>query len=333
VLEGVPAGAQLDALEAIGPVTVEGAPGPISAKNVIDYLRSEHDAQRGAADPKAYIGRLANAMIAKVQSSAATLDLWALGAAFRRALNERHLLLHIPSAAGSVGRRGWDGAVQPGPADFLMVVDTNMGYNKANAYVSETISYTVDLSAPSAPAAAAQIHYAHGLSDQKPCVQFDDGTQFASYAGWMHRCLYDYLRVLVPRGSQLTDSTTQPVLDGWMDSGAGDDGAVTAAEGAAGTSELSTFQVIPFGQQRDVVLQYRLPQAVLTHDAQGWHYRLRVQKQAGTAALPFNIDVRLPARATLVDAQPQPAARAGGSLHFAGRLAGDQVIEITFRDQ
>jgi hypothetical protein len=300
---------------------------------VIDYLRSEHDAQRGAGDPKAYIGRLANAMLAKVQSNSANLDLWALASAFRRALNERHLLLAIPDAAQLVGRRGWDGAVQPGPSDFLMVVDTNMGYNKVNAHVSESISYTVDLSDPSAPAATATIHYAHGLNDQKPCVQFDDAPADGGYAGWMRRCYYDYLRVLAPHGSRLTDSTTQPVPDAWMDSGVGDDGAVTLADGVAGTGEMSTFQVIPFGQQRDTVLQYRLPAAVLTRDAQGWHYQLHIQKQAGTGALPFAVDLRLPARATLVDAVPLPAARTGGSLHFAGSLSEDQVISITFREQ
>src|SRR5215207_3569268 len=151
-------------LAAIGPVAVEGSPAPISAQNVFDYLRSEHDAQRGAADPKAYIGRLANAMLLKVQADAASLDLWALASAFRRALNERHLLLAIqnPAVAPILSRHGWDGAVQAGSADFLMVVDTNMGYNKVNAHISESISYTVDLSDPSAPAAMATIHYAHG---------------------------------------------------------------------------------------------------------------------------------------------------------------------------
>jgi hypothetical protein len=322
-------------LAAIGPVTVEGSPAPISAQNVFDYLRSEHDAQHGAADPKAYIGRLANAMLLKVQANAASLDLWALASAFRRALNERHLLLAIQNTtvAPILSRHGWDGAVQAGSADFLMVVDTNMGYNKVNAHITESISYTVDLSDPSAPAATTTIHYAHGVNDQKPCVQFDDATAAESYASWMRRCYYDYLRVLVPHGSQLSDSSTQPVPDAWMDSGIGDDGSVTLADGAAGTSELSTFQVIPFGQQRDTVLQYRLPSTVLTRDAQSWHYRLHIQKQAGTGALPFSIDLRLPPGAALVEAVPLPAARTGESLHFAGRLSVDQTIVITFRGQ
>ena len=152
-----------DLLTAIGPVTVEGAPAPITAANVFDYLRSEHDAQGGAPDPKAYIGSLANAMLAKLQSNTANLDLWALALAFRRALSERHLLVAVQDAVAApiFSRHGWDGAVQPGAADFLMVVDTNMGYNKVNARITESISYTVDLSDPSAPVATAIIRHTH----------------------------------------------------------------------------------------------------------------------------------------------------------------------------
>jgi hypothetical protein len=80
-------------------------------------------------------------------------------------------------------------------------------------------------------------------------------------------------------------------------------------------------------------MRYRLPAAVITRDAQGWHYRLRIQKQAGTGAVPFAINLWLPPGATLVGAFPLPAARTGGSLHFAGRLSEDQTITITFQGQ
>ena len=70
---------------------------------------------------------------------------------------------------------------------------------------------------------------------------------------------------------------------------------------------------------------------MLTHDPQGWHYRLHIQKQAGTGALPFTIDLRLPPGAGLIEALPLPAARIGGSLHFAGSLAQDRTVEITFQ--
>ena len=84
-------------LAAIGPVTVGDSPAPISAKNVIAYLRSEHDLAQSAAK-KAYIGRLANAMAAQIEAQSNQVDLWKLLAALRRVLNERHLQLALADA-------------------------------------------------------------------------------------------------------------------------------------------------------------------------------------------------------------------------------------------
>jgi len=118
----------------------------------------------------------------------------------------------------------------------------------------------------------------------------------------------------VPSGSRLLGSSTQPVPDAWMASGAGDDGTVRMTDGSAGTGELSVFQVVGFGERRETTFRYQLPAAVLARDDQGWHYRLRVQKQAGINAIPLAVNVRLPPRAALVAAAPGPAAQTGGSL-------------------
>ena len=37
-------------------------------------------------------------------------------------------------------------AVQPGVNDFLMLVDSNLGYNKVNAQIRQEATYLVDLS-------------------------------------------------------------------------------------------------------------------------------------------------------------------------------------------
>ncbi|MBK9942209.1 MAG: DUF4012 domain-containing protein [Kouleothrix sp.] len=317
-------------LDAIGPVAVEGSPQPIGAANVFDYLRSEHDAQKGQVNPKAYIGRLANAMIAKVEGQAGSLDLWGLALAFRRALRERHLLLDLPPgpAAELFARHGWNGAVQPGADDFLMAVDMNMGYNKVNAFVERAITYTVDLRTPSVPQVVLTLHHHNPVASAAACTQFTDDVQ--SYANWMQRCFYDYMRVLVPRGSTLASADTKPVPDAWMESGVGDDGTVAQAEGVAGTTELSVFQVIGFGETRDTVLRYQLPAGVLTRSEQGWRYRLRLQKQPGTLAVPYVVELKLPPNAAIVAASPAPRID-GQTLRFSGALAIDQVIELVFR--
>src|SRR5262249_22569635 len=154
-------------------------------------------------DSKAYIGRLATAMVARIEAQGTSLDIWQLAAAIRRALSERHVLIDAqnPVAAQLFARHGWNGAVRPGKADFLMVVDSNVGYNKVNPNIKEEINYTVDLSDPAAPMATLTVRHTNTVVSQDMCVQFDD--LHTTYADWMRRCFYNYLRVLAPRGSRL----------------------------------------------------------------------------------------------------------------------------------
>lgn len=317
-------------LEVLGPVNVEGSTTPVSSQNVLTYLRSEHDEQKGQQNPKAYIGRLANAMLAKVNNTGAHLDAWRLALALRRALYERHLLLDVPNpqAQALFARYGWNGAVQPGTTDFLMPVDTNMGYNKVNANVTTAISYVLDLSEPSAPQAVLTLRHHNAAQSHDTCTQFRDDKN--SYADWMQRCFYDYMRVLVPHGSEFIGANTLPVPDAWMESGVGDDGTVHVAEGAGGTTELSVFQVISFGETRDTVLRYKLPTTIVTRDAQGWHYRLRIQKQPGTLATSFSVSIKLPVGASVLHASPALATTGRQQAQFVGKLTSDILIDINF---
>jgi len=66
---------------------------------------------------------------------------------FVASLNEHHLLLKFdgPSMTDILARHRWDGTVRPKKGDFLMAVDTNVGFNKTNAVVTSTMVYDVDL--------------------------------------------------------------------------------------------------------------------------------------------------------------------------------------------
>ncbi len=63
-----------------------------------------------------------------------------------KALDDRSIQGWVNNA--QVQRRvdaaGWDGALRPtADADFLAVVDTNMGYNKVDAAIQRALEYSV----------------------------------------------------------------------------------------------------------------------------------------------------------------------------------------------
>ena len=88
------------------------------------------------------------------------------------------------------------------------------------------------------------------------------------------RCYFDYIRVFAPAGSELVD------VDGI------DPQTVTSAPGEQGTQQFGGYLVLPPNSSKDVTFSYRLPPGI-TLDG----YALRVQRQAGTKALPIRVTV------------------------------------------
>ena len=97
-----------------------------------------------------------------------------------------------------------------------------------------------------------------------------------------------------------------------------------------GRGTYGLFFALAPGEQREVRLAWQLaPGTVQEKDGQ-LRYRLLVQKQSGTPAIPLNLAVALPAGAELRSSSPEPVEVAGDLVRFSLRLATDQVIDITF---
>ena len=56
---------------------------------------------------------------------------------------------------------GWTGAVEPGDGDTLMVVDTNVGWNKVNSLVDRTTVYRITPRDDGSAEAVLEITYQH----------------------------------------------------------------------------------------------------------------------------------------------------------------------------
>jgi len=64
----------------------------------------------------------------------------------------------------------WDGVVRRGNGDFLMAVDTNVGFNKTNRVVNAIMVYDIDLTKQTTPIGSLTIIHTnngHGSKDLK----------------------------------------------------------------------------------------------------------------------------------------------------------------------
>lgn len=223
---------------------------------------------------KDFIGQVAAAMqqrlpgIGENPADPAVL-LGAVWAAFQ----DRSLQLWVkePAAQATLAGLGWDGSLRP-PAqgDFLAVVDSNLGYNKANAAVERRVDYQVDWSGE-AGEVTLTLTYTHGAT--AGVAHCDGVPRYGdSYADLIDRCYFDYIRVYAPPGSRLRDIRgVRP-----------DSGVSMAAEG--GLQQFAGYMILPPNQSKTVTFVYTLPPEITAGS-----YRLRIQRQSGAPPLPVTV--------------------------------------------
>lgn len=269
---------------ALGPLQVPGVDEPVTGANAIDWMKRAWQAPATASGTvgqvdssdwwsrrKDFMAELVGAAMAKAQAGS-DLDLPALARALWQMLDERHLQIAVddPVLAKMLAERGWDGGLRPPPrSDFLAVVDSNVGFNKANAAVRLQIAHRVE-PADGGLAATVTLTYTHTAQDGEQVC--DRNPRYGdSYDELVRRCYWDYLRVYAPGGSELL------AAEGLRQTSAepGERGAIVFA---------GDFVLRP-GDRHVVTLRYRLPA-----DLPAAPYRLFVRRQAGVPAWPLTAE-------------------------------------------
>jgi hypothetical protein len=323
-------------VDTIGPLEIEGTEELVTGETVISYMRQSWAPEEGEKldlewwkQRKAFMGALAQAIWAQVKSG--DIDWAPLAQTSLRLLEEKHVLIYLehPEAASLLAEQGWDGALRPTARDYLMVVDTNMGYNKANARVHEEIVYEVDLR-PSPPQATLTLIYTHTSTASYPCIP--EARYDPTYEQMMDRCYWDYVRIYVPLGSQLLEATRIPVPGEAFFSEEAEPGQVStqAAEEGLWTT-FAVLGLLPPSETQTRSFTWTLPADVVQWDTDQGMYSLQIQKQPGTWSYPLTVRVRLPEESELLSAEPQPSASESDWVVYQLKLNHDQRFMLHLR--
>lgn len=321
-------------LDVFGPLHIEGAEEAVSGETVMAYMRRAWAPEDGALtgewwrQRKSFMEPLAGALWEQLESG--DVEWVALARTLVDLLEEKHLLVYLdqPDAARVLSEQGWDGALRPWVGDFLMVVDANVGYNRASARVEQEIFYEVDLDASSAQATLTLV-YTHTSGVDYPCVR--EIRYDLIYEWMMDRCYWDYLRVYVPQGSRLVDATRIPVPDQALFSGDGESGEIIVQP--AGEGPWLTYAVLGLLPPQSIQVRsftWTLPADVVKWQGDQGVYSLLVQKQAGTRWHPLTVRLRLPAESVLLEAKPEPFRMDGGWIIYQTTLDRDRAFQIHF---
>ena len=254
-----------------------------------------------------------------------------LGRAILRLLDERHIQIWLADEAAQavVQRQGWDGAIRTTAGDYLMVVDSNLGFNKVNAQATTAILYEVTLKRDAPAEANLQLSHQNPSRGEGACVhkpRYGD-----DYWEIINRCYWDYLRVYAPSGSRLKRATPHPLSGKFLLSQQDEPARVDDLPPEMDKTVWGTLLMVPHRATLQTTFQYTLPERVIQKTAEGWRYTLLVQKQAGTLANELQVILNLPPGSRLVKTTPAPVERdAAGQVIFDLRLDQDRRIEVVF---
>jgi hypothetical protein len=204
-----------------------------------------------------------------------------------------------PQAQASLEKAGLAHSLRIAGADYLMVVDSNVGFNKADALIRREVDYSIDLRDPENPSAQLVLKYSHSGQPGVACIH---GPNYGSgaYTDLEERCYWDYWRVYLPEGSELYGSQVEPVPGEELLGGKAWPGVVETYPGENGTRVFAGVMVLPTGADEELRLNFRLSGVGLARDPTGkWRYRLQFKKQPGIESRQLKLEVRLSDNYTL----------------------------------
>jgi len=327
----------VDVLEVIGPVKLEDVPYPINSKNVLSYMRAAKTptaAERASPDwgKKQFLNKISYALILKLFSG--DIPWQKLSMLLVRVLNERHLLIQLdsPIMTNFLAQYDWDGAVRLGNGDFLMVVDSNVGFNKTNAVIETELFYDVDLTNPSALTSSLTVAHKNNSVGVVSCQPWYKATDQDDKDYPIQDCYWNYMRVYKADGTKLTESTPQLLPPNWMILNKQPPAKVDVLdEKIDGVQAFGTIQVVPGGQSLSMSFQFALPASIIKTQtgSDQMTYHLKVQKQPGTLAVPITIRIHL-ANNALVQNMPEGTVLEDNNILIETNLREDVEIEIVF---
>ncbi len=271
-------------LKVTGPVTVSGLP-KITAQNfaaVFSFLAETK--QGGKSSPKEVLFRFIEALRPVVLKPSV---LAALPPVLLDRIEKGHIQMHSsdPAVQAFAKRWGLDGKM-PEPRrreDFLALISTSVGGNKSDAYLKTRLAHETKIGEKGELQNTLRIEKQHTWSEAAFKKTFQplldryglgkislQTLKFILGAGPNR----DYLRVYVPKGSRLTESTGFPLGD------------VTTTQDLGYTVFALYYPPVEAGKTRTVILKYDLPYRLSLQN--GDTYAFRFHPQAGAENVELN---------------------------------------------
>jgi hypothetical protein len=281
-------------LEFTGPVVVEGE--TVDSNTVEDFMIAEKMdaiAAKKANERKDFMKPLFQAILSKLPEVLDKKDFSKAITFVQSIFSQGDLLVTSdnPSLQAFFKKNHLDGDLYPGGHDYLMLVDSNLGYNKNDKVMERKLNYSIDLSNPANPTARLTLSYDNPIKDNATCLQWEAPNKDNSKKYLKPDCYWDYWRVLGAKGTKMSGFNVPELDDALFYSGK----AWSPNPGEDDTNplvdEVNGLVIVPTDSQISFTLDRTLPGSVIENQGEKLHYSLTLQKQPGIDSLPVEISI------------------------------------------
>jgi hypothetical protein len=324
-------------LELTGPIAMPEYEVVLEADNFVGVVQYEVevDYNKELNQPKKILADFAPRFIEALNQLPTAKKKEALATVFE-ALKEKHILAHFKDASLEklAVDEGWAGQLLTTEKDYLSVVSSNINGYKTDRMVEETVEHQAEIQKDGSIIDTLVITRQH----RGGSAQYD----------WWNRVNANYLRVYLPKGSQLISATGQtleayqPPVD-YQEQGFQEDPLVGSVEdrmvidqktgthifGENGKTVFGNWLYVSPGQTVILTYQYKLPFKInLTKPSDS--YSLLVQKQSGSLGSQFSHQLKFPADWSVSWQHPEQASQSGNSWQLKTDLSIDRFLGVTF---
>ncbi len=229
---------------------------------------------------------------------------------------------------------GWAGGLAIGEHDRLAVMDSNVGWSKADRNVRRRVEYRLDLREPTAPTSELSLRYDNtGIPSADSCdIQAPPPASGFDYDTLKNSCYWNFVRAYTALGAELVGYDPLPLPAGSIAhrtniARAGDSTLARGFDGN-GTYFSGLLSVAP-GETREAAMSFRLPEGVVQVTERGLEYRLDLISQSGSRGREIEVEIQLPAGHDLATASPEPTSVDGQFVTFSFDLTSDRSLEIS----
>ena len=303
-------------LRLLGPVTLDQYGIRVTAANLneVTLEQTRNESALPEAVGKGFLAVLASELLESIVAT--PKDRWVdLVQVMDRMGSERHLQLQFsdPALQALSAEYGFDGSIVQPPGDFLMLADASVTSTKLNLILQNAIGVGVQIDGD---AAETTVDY----TMTNPFPEWRQGRDPRLVSALMLGGVYgSYLRLYAPPQAQFLDLRvdSQPAGAQQIDM-------------ELQKRVFGRFTPVLPGATRKVEFRYRTD-GVVEQLAGGWRrYRLFIQKQPGTRAIPLTLQLHLPPGAD-VRSVTLDGAKAGTSITTDLRV--DRTVEVIFRPE